>query len=88
MEVPGFYETLALIYQSILQQYFCLECDAVYSGGSVQRQDTEDRSVNCGPSSYTVLLIYRSEKWLHTGCVCWLDCDTSNDTLSKKCNIC
>lgn len=81
MEVPGFYETLAPNYQSILQQCFCLGCDAVYSSGSVQRQTTEDRNVNCGPSPYTVLLMYRSEKLLHTGCVYWLDCDTSNDTM-------
>ena len=81
MEVPGFYETLAPIYQSILQHCFCLGCDTMCSGGSVQRQTTEERNVNCGPSPYTVLLIYRSEKWLHTGCVYWLDCDTSNDRM-------
>lgn len=58
MEVPGFYETLAPTYQSILRQCFCLDCDAVYSGESVQRQTTGDRGVNCGPPPYTVLLIY------------------------------
>jgi hypothetical protein len=56
MEVPGFYETLAPVCQTTLQQDLCLGCDAVYSGKGVRHQTAEDHIVSDRPLN-TVFLV-------------------------------